>query len=210
MAKEMYVGVDSKARKVKKLYVGVDGKARKVKKGYIGVNGVARLFYSAETLVPFTTCPFPSFNSDTASNDYGTWLASSTGNYSSTYQAHDAFDTNTSSTYWRSKELTSSSEEAAVLLTFPTGVLINPTKLTVSCRKFVRCFVQGFNPETNAWEDIGEGTSSTSSFTTTNLTYSGSAYFSAIRAYGLRYSSSYNSPEVADLKITSGTIKLEG
>lgn len=48
MAKRMYIGVDSKARKVKKMYVGVNGVARKVKKGYIGVNGVARLFFSAD------------------------------------------------------------------------------------------------------------------------------------------------------------------
>ena len=48
MAKAMYIGVDSKARKVKKMYVGVDGKARKVKKAYIGVDGKARCFYKTE------------------------------------------------------------------------------------------------------------------------------------------------------------------
>lgn len=45
MAKGMYIGVDSKARKAKKMYIGVDGKARKIKKMYIGVDGKARLFY---------------------------------------------------------------------------------------------------------------------------------------------------------------------
>ena len=93
---------------------------------------------------------------------------------------------------------------------FPTGVLIKPATVKVVCRKFVRCFIEGYNPETGAWERIGEATSSGSSFTTTNLTYSGDVYFSGIRAYGARYSSSVNTPEVADLKITSGTIKLEG
>ena len=49
MAKAVYVGVDSKARKMKKAYVGIDGKARKVKKMYIGdSSGKARLCYSAE------------------------------------------------------------------------------------------------------------------------------------------------------------------
>ena len=48
MAKAVYVGVDSKARKMKKAYVGIGGKARKVKKMYIGVGGKARLCYSAE------------------------------------------------------------------------------------------------------------------------------------------------------------------
>ena len=46
MAKALYIGIDSKARKGKKAYIGVDGVAKKVKKMYIGVNGVARLFWS--------------------------------------------------------------------------------------------------------------------------------------------------------------------
>ena len=49
MAKAVYVGVDSKARKMKKAYIGIRGKARKVKKMYIGdSSGKARLCYSAE------------------------------------------------------------------------------------------------------------------------------------------------------------------
>ena len=36
MAKAVYVGVGSKARKMKKAYIGIGGKARKVKKMYIG------------------------------------------------------------------------------------------------------------------------------------------------------------------------------
>ena len=47
MAKNLYVGVGGKARKVKALYVGVGGKARKVKKVYVGVGGKARLVYVA-------------------------------------------------------------------------------------------------------------------------------------------------------------------
>ena len=45
MAKNAYVGVAGKARKVKEIYVGVNGKARRVVKGYVGVNGVARQFW---------------------------------------------------------------------------------------------------------------------------------------------------------------------
>lgn len=47
MAKGVYVGVSSKARKVTDIYIGVSNKARRVTKAYIGVGGVARLFYSA-------------------------------------------------------------------------------------------------------------------------------------------------------------------
>lgn len=44
-SRNIYIGVDNKARHVKKLYIGVNGVARKIKKGYIGINGKARLFY---------------------------------------------------------------------------------------------------------------------------------------------------------------------
>ena len=50
MAKAVYVGVDSKARKMKKAYIGIGGTARKVKKMYIGdSSGKARLCYRAYT-----------------------------------------------------------------------------------------------------------------------------------------------------------------
>lgn len=45
MAKQMYIGVEGKARKIKKGYIGVDGVARKIKKGYIGIDGIARCFF---------------------------------------------------------------------------------------------------------------------------------------------------------------------
>ena len=51
MAKNLLVGVGSKARKVKALYVGVGGKARKVKKAYVGVSGKARLVYTSYVAV---------------------------------------------------------------------------------------------------------------------------------------------------------------
>ena len=53
MGKNLYVGIDGKARKAKKIYVGIDEKARKVKKAWIGVNGIARLFYSSEGILSY-------------------------------------------------------------------------------------------------------------------------------------------------------------
>ena len=48
MAKKIYVGVNSAARRVKKAYVGVNGLARRLKKAYIGIGGVARPCFSTE------------------------------------------------------------------------------------------------------------------------------------------------------------------
>ena len=50
MAKGIYIGVNSLAKKIKNIYVGVDNVARKVKKAYVGVNNVARLVYNADSL----------------------------------------------------------------------------------------------------------------------------------------------------------------
>ena len=47
MGKNLYLGVNDNARKVKKIYMGVGEKARKVKKIYIGVEGKARPCWSS-------------------------------------------------------------------------------------------------------------------------------------------------------------------
>lgn len=48
MAKKIYVGVNSAARRVKKAYIGVNGLARRIKKAYIGIGGVARPCFATE------------------------------------------------------------------------------------------------------------------------------------------------------------------
>lgn len=48
MAKKLYIGVNSVARKVSAAYIGVSSIAQKIVKGYIGVNNIARLFYESK------------------------------------------------------------------------------------------------------------------------------------------------------------------
>ena len=68
MSKNLFVGVDGKARKAKELYVGVDGKARKIAKAYIGdENGKARLFWEKETTPTTNFLEFVNNNSFTMS-----------------------------------------------------------------------------------------------------------------------------------------------
>ena len=69
MAKNLLVGVGSKARKVKALYVGVGGKARKVKKVYVGVGGKARLVYTSYVAVTGIA-----FNHLNGSNHNDLWI----------------------------------------------------------------------------------------------------------------------------------------
>ena len=68
MSKNLFVGVDGKARKAKEFYVGVDGKARKIVKAYIGdENGKARPFWEKETTPAANSLEFVSDNSFTMS-----------------------------------------------------------------------------------------------------------------------------------------------
>lgn len=68
MAKGIYIGVNSLARKVKKAYFGVNNVARKIKKIYIGVGGVAKLVYGSEPSVISTSLIIGASSNDSASS----------------------------------------------------------------------------------------------------------------------------------------------
>lgn len=82
MAKAVYVGVDSKARKMKKAYIGIGGTARKVKKMYIGVGGKARLCYSAEADKFGTATPLSKYRIFLAGTTVGGYALFGGGGYS--------------------------------------------------------------------------------------------------------------------------------
>ena len=66
MSKNLFVGVDGKARKAKEFYVGVNGKAHRIVKAYIGdENGKARLFWDNESNIAENSLEFVSDNSFT-------------------------------------------------------------------------------------------------------------------------------------------------
>ena len=68
MSKNLFVGVDGKARKAKEFYVGVNGKAHRIVKAYIGdENGKARLFWEKENTPITDSLEFVSDNSFTIS-----------------------------------------------------------------------------------------------------------------------------------------------
>ena len=68
MSKNLFVGVDGKARKTKEFYVGVNGKARRIVKAYIGdENGKARPFWEKESNIAENSLEFVSDNSFTMS-----------------------------------------------------------------------------------------------------------------------------------------------
>ena len=66
MSKNLFIGVDGKARKAKEFYVGVNGKAHRIIKAYIGdENGKARPFWEKESNIAENSLEFVSDNSFT-------------------------------------------------------------------------------------------------------------------------------------------------
>lgn len=87
MAKGGYIGVSSKAKKIKKIYIGVGGVAKKVKKAYIGVGGKAKLFYSGRSGVfaSVTIGTNKSAKYDSESDTVSSFSVSSNNIYQLTY-----------------------------------------------------------------------------------------------------------------------------
>lgn len=201
------------ARKVKKAYIGVDGVARKIKKGYIGVDGVAKQFYSAETLVPFTSNPVPTSWTDvnygldgTATNEYGEWSINTSSIYSTNYPILRAFNDDDSN-FWRSGD--ASATAAQIYLYCPTGIYIKPNTISIRYARLGETNIYGFNPSAGAWVKICTTTKKSTTIYTETFNYTGDIYFSAFRIPAIYYSNSYLDRRIYNFKITSGTLKIE-
>jgi len=92
MAKAVYVGVGSKAHKMKKAYIGIGGTARKVKKMYIGVGGKARLCYSAEADKFGTATPLSKYRTLLAGATVGGYALFGGGGYVKGEAIMDAYN----------------------------------------------------------------------------------------------------------------------
>lgn len=95
MAKRIYVGVNSVARKAKKAYVGVGGIARKVKKAYVGVGGIARPCMSGEltSYGSITGLSSGKFRiGATSNNNYAIFAGGTRNDQSGWYSDVDAYD----------------------------------------------------------------------------------------------------------------------
>lgn len=216
MAKGIYVGSGNTAKKVKKAYIGVGGVARKIKKGYIGVGGVARLFYSAETLVPFTSNPAPingwtysSSIKDSATNDYGTWTVEAKDSYASNYYVASAFD-NGDYTGWSSAKMSDYTTTSYIQLNTPNGVSINPTQIFVRGACFEDGVISGLN-EKGVWENLVTGIYDMSggNYTSKTFTIATDNYYSAIRLTAHRSDNvSAEYIVVQELRVLSGTLKI--
>ena len=204
MSKGIYIGVDNIARKIKKGYVGVGNVARKIKKGYIGdENGIARLFYSAETIVNFNDCPFPTTwttivddQEYTATNEFGTWRVYASGKCAVLSQPYKAFDRN-SNTLWRWGT-------TGQTLQIDCPIAIKPSHVYILCYNIASTSFEGYNIETREWESICTLTMSGSdSITNKNVEVDG--FYSKFR---IKMNSTASNSAIKEIQLTSGSYKI--
>ena len=90
MAKKMYVGVNSVARKITSAYVGVNNIARKITKGYVGVGGIARQFWPGGVLTYYgTATPLSQGRSSLAATTVGNYALFGGGGSDSVVDAYN-------------------------------------------------------------------------------------------------------------------------
>lgn len=233
----IYIGNNNVAKKVKGMYVGIDNVARKVKKGYVGVDGVARQFYSAETIIPFTSSIIPTgwvastgadeyTSQSECTNKYGVWTAFLNNPKSSwcvldgelnhkpqEYYIGKLFNDNPvdDTTIVRLSDLTSS-EDCYIELVLPEGVSIKPSVFYFSASGYTRITtISGYNTENNTWDLLDSGhvlvNGNTPSTGTTAITTS--SFYSKFRFGVIRYNTSRSYGYPSNIKITSGELKIE-
>lgn len=139
-------------------------------------------------------------------NSYGTWLCRCSLETSSSHMTNLAFDESTS-TYGE----TATTGAVAWTITCPPSIRISPTKITynITNAKYTDTKVQGWNTETQAWEELthlGSNITSTTSPSSTTAKVSTPSFYSSLRVYVARYSSSAVQ-RLYNFTIDSGTIK---
>ena len=94
------------------------------------------------------------------------------------------------------------------MLELPSNVLINPNSIYLVHKQLdAGGYVQGYNPETEEWENLASILEETEK-TTETFSIVGKNYYSKFRTYGKNYSSSATYRQyIYDFKIIKGTIK---
>ena len=179
---------------------------------YVGANATHKV-------VEFTSNPAPTtgwadssdYLSATATNEYGEWSLSTDITLSSSYKPSYAVDSSTSTAWANGTSAnTSLSWNTALKFDPPTGVTINPKKISV-VRKYTGSSnyatkIQGYNG--SAWVTLASLEVVGSSITTSEYDIDSEEYYTRFRILAHPYSTSQMSNYIYDFKITSGTMKI--
>lgn len=215
MAKGIYVGSGGAAHKAKKAYIGVDSKARKIKKGYIGVGGVARLFYSAETLVPFTSNIMPygwtnssDYLSATVTDQYGTWRTIASAIDDEDYPISNMFDGDTSgNSRYKPDRPSSDTAYTTTQIFLPAGVTVNPTQIKIWSRYAKNSYLFGIGIDGTLTE-LGQLILNSQSYVSTTFDISSDKYYKGFELQTRRYNTN-TTCIITEFQLISGTLKIE-
>ena len=163
-------------------------------------------FYSSIAPTTWTGGDETASSEWTATNSYGTWICRCSLETSSSHMTNLAFDDSTS-TYGE----TATTGAVIWAITCPPSIRIAPTSVTynITNAKATDTKIQGWNPETQAWEELthlGSNITSSTSPTSTTSYVTPSAFYSSLRVYVSRYGTSAVQ-RLYNFTINSGTIK---
>ena len=206
---------DTNLETLKELYKSKNGKARKVKKGYIGVDEVARLFYSAETLVPFTSNIMPygwtnssDYLSATVTDQYGTWRTIASAIDDEDCPISNMFDGDTGGTSrYKPKRPSSDTAYTTTQIFLPAGVTVNPTQIKIWSRYAKNSYLFGIGIDGTLTE-LGQLTLNSQSYVSTTFNISSDKYYKGFELQTRRYNTS-TTCIITEFELISGTLKIE-
>lgn len=182
----------------------------------VDING--KIVFKRQSYVDaeFTACPFPTswttvtaYVKYSAENEYGIWNVEASSALSGNYPAKKAFN-NVSDDYWCPTSIGDVETAETIEISLPTKVLIKPTNIYVKHlyqgNASNKSKIQGYNSETNLWEDLGELAFKKHNQENT-FTISNDTFYSKFRVLCYGYSSSLNIPIIYELQVRSGTIR---
>lgn len=202
------MSIKSGSTAIKALCLGTN----ELQKIYLGANLVYQK--SGGGGIEFSSCPFPtqwtkiSDTNYTSTNDYGLWNITSDSYRSTGYLVHRAFDGDNGTAFELMRNVPRWAE-----ISMPDNILIKPKEILIRhSYNAATDVIQGYNPNTNEWENIGTLPTQGVSPVNTTLVYSGNTYFSKFRLYSTKRRSNSGDGRYLNLwefQITSGIIRTK-
>lgn len=197
-----------------------------IKSLYLGNNELQKIYLGSNLIyqksggyvdTEFSKCPFPTswtsiknYTKYSKTNEYGTWIIEASSTFSGNYPAKKAFN-NVTDDYWFSTRISDNDTAETIEISLPTNVLINPTTIYImhlyQGNTSNSSKIQGYNPQTNLWEDLGTLDSGVNGIKENTFTISNNIFYSKFRALCYRFSSSYDTPQINEFQVKSGTVK---
>ena len=165
----------------------------------------------------FTECPFPTswtavtaYVKYSAENEYGIWNVEASSASGRSYPACNAFNGNLAD-LWHSTPIEDDNTAETIEISLPAKTFIKPTTIYVRNETqgnlHNKSKVQGYNSETNLWEDLITLDRRGDSPTASTYNVSSSTFYSKFRIECYKHSSTFSAVSIYELQVRSGMIR---